>query len=60
MALTLAPFVDATILVVSESTRAADPMILRDEIEAVGGRIAGVVVNRSTYRLPGFLARLAG
>jgi len=60
MALTLAPFVDATILVVSESTRAADPMILRDEIEAVGGRIAGVVVNRSTYRAPGFLARLTG
>lgn len=60
MALTLAPFVDATILVVSESTRAADPMILRDEIEAVGGKIAGVVVNRSTYRPPGFLARLTG
>ena len=60
MALTLAPFVDATILVVSESTRAADPMILRDEIEAVGGRIAGVVVNRSTYRAPGFLTRLTG
>ena len=35
-------------------------MILRDEIEAVGGRIAGVVVNRSTYRAPGFLARLTG
>lgn len=60
MALTLAPFVDATILVVSESTRAADPMILRDEIEAVGGKIAGVVVNRSTYRAPGFLTRLTG
>ncbi|MGV9005366.1 MAG: hfsB [Brevundimonas sp.] len=60
MALTLAPFVDATVLVVSESTRAGDPMILRDEIEAVGGRIAGVVVNRSTYRAPGFLARLTG
>jgi hypothetical protein len=33
---------------------------LRDEIEAVGGRIAGAVMNRSTYKAPGFLKRLAG
>ena len=61
MAITLAPFVDATVLVVAaESTSAADPLILRDEIEAAGGKIAGVVVNRSTYRPPAFLRRLTG
>jgi len=61
MAITLAPFVDATVLVVAaESTSAADPLILRDEIEAAGGKIAGVVVNRSTYKPPAFLKRLTG
>lgn len=60
-AITLAPFVDATVLVVAaDSTAANEPLILRDEIEAVGGRIAGVVVNRSTYNPPAFLRRLAG
>lgn len=61
MAITLAPVVDATVLVVAAgSTAAGDPLILRDEIEAAGGRIAGVVVNRSTYRPPAFLRRLTG
>ena len=60
-AITLAPFVDATVLVVAAETHSAGaPLILRDEIEAVGGRIAGVVVNRSTYDPPGFLKRLTG
>lgn len=60
-AITLAPFVDATVLVVAaETTAANEPVILRDEIEAVGGRIIGVVVNRSTYRAPAFLRRLTG
>jgi Mrp family chromosome partitioning ATPase len=57
----LAPFVDATVLVVAaETTAANEPVMLRDEIEAVGGRIAGVVVNRSRYKTPGFLKRLTG
>ncbi len=61
MAITLAPFVDATVLVVAaETTAANEPVILRDEIEAVGGFIAGVVVNRSTYKPPAFLRRLVG
>lgn len=61
VAIVLAPFVDATILVVAaETTAANEPVILRDEIEAVGGRIAGVVVNRSRYKPPGFLKRLTG
>lgn len=61
LAITLSPFVDATVLVVAaETTAANEPVILRDEIEAAGGRIAGVVINRSTYRAPGFLRRLTG
>ena len=61
LAIMLAPFVDATVLIVAaESTAANEPVILRDEIEAVGGRIAGVVVNRSTYTPPAFLRRLTG
>lgn len=61
MSITLAPFVDATVMVVAaESTEAGDPLILRDEIEAAGGKIAGVVVNRSTYQPPAFLKRLTG
>ena len=61
VAILLAPYVDFTVLVVSAGTTAAnEPVILRDEIEAVGGRIAGVVVNRSTYKPPPFLSRLTG
>lgn len=61
LCLTLAPYVDATVLIVAaETTAANEPVILRDEIESVGGRIAGVVVNRSTYRPPAFLKRLTG
>lgn len=61
LSITLAPYVDATVLVVAAgSTAPGEPVILRDEIEAAGGKIAGVVVNRSTYNPPGFLRRLAG
>ncbi|RZJ19484.1 MAG: hfsB [Brevundimonas sp.] len=61
MALTLAPYVDFLLLVVAaDTTEANQPLILRDEIEAVGGRIAGVVVNRQRWSPPGFLQRLTG
>ena len=61
LCITLAPYVDATVLIVAaESTAANEPVIRRVEIESVGGRIAGVVVNRSTYRPPAFLRRLTG
>ena len=61
MAITLAPFVDATVLVVAaDGAAASEPLMLRDEIEAVGGKIAGVVVNRSSYNPPAFLRRLMG
>jgi len=61
LSITLSPFVDATVLVVAAGTTSAnEPVILRDEIESAGGRIAGVVVNRSTYKPPTFLRRLTG
>jgi Mrp family chromosome partitioning ATPase len=60
LAITLAPYVDATILVVAAEGSPDGSVGLRDEIEAVGGRIAGVVVNRSTYKPPAFLRRLVG
>lgn len=61
MAIMLAPVVDFMVLVVaSETTEAEPPLILRDEIEGVGGRIAGVVVNRQRWAPPGFLRRLTG
>ena len=61
LALTLAPYVDASILVVAaETTEAVAPVALRDEIISVGGRIAGAVMNRATYSPPAFLRRAAG
>ena len=61
MAIILAPLVDATVIVVAaESTRPEEPLALRDELEAAGGRIAGIVMNRSTWSAPGFLRRLTG
>jgi Mrp family chromosome partitioning ATPase len=61
MAITLAPFVDASIIVVAaETTAAGETVSLRDEIDAVGGHIAGVVMNRLTWTPPAILKRLAG
>jgi len=48
------------LVVAAESTATNEPLMLRDEIEAVGGKIAGVVVNRSTWNPPAFLRRLTG
>jgi Mrp family chromosome partitioning ATPase len=60
-AIAFAPYVDATVIVVAaETTGAAGPAALRDEIEGVGGRIAGVVMNRARWKPPGFIQRLAG
>lgn len=61
LSLVLAPLVDASILVVAaEGEGVSQPVALRDELEAAGGRIAGLVMNRSRYKAPGFLGRLAG
>ena len=61
MILTLAPLADATVLVVAaETTDAAGPVALRDEIDAQGGRIAGVVMNRAKWKPPALLKRFIG
>lgn len=58
LAATLAPLVDLTVLVVAaETTPAGQAAALRDLIVTAGGQIAGVVLNRSTYRPPGPLRR---
>lgn len=60
-ALILAPLVDATVIVVAaETTDAGEAVALRDEIEAVGGRLAGVVMNRARWKPPAFVERLTG
>ena len=58
-ALALAPMMDATVLVVgAERSDAALHAGLRDAINATGGQVAGVVLNRVRVRAPGFLRKL--
>lgn len=53
---TIAPFMDATVLVVAaDQGDAAAPAALKDSIIAAGGRCAGLVFNRASVRPPGFL-----
>jgi len=58
-ALTIAPFVDFTVLVVAaDAGDAGGPAALRDAIHAAGGQCAGLVFNRATVASPGFLKAL--
>ena len=58
-ALTVAPFVDFTILVVAaEEPDTQAPAQLRDAIEQVGGRCAGIVFNRARIETPAFVRRM--
>ncbi len=55
-AVIVAPFMDATVLVVAADgadTRA--PAAVRDAIEQAGGRCAGIVFNRARIEPPRFL-----
>lgn len=55
-ALTVAPFMDQTVLVVaSDQPDVRAPAQLRDAITAAGGRPAGVFFNRAQIEAPGFL-----
>ncbi len=61
MAILLAPYIDATIIVVgAETTAASEAVALRDEIDAAGGSIAGIVMNRMQWQPPAILRRLTG
>jgi Mrp family chromosome partitioning ATPase len=60
-ALTVAPFVDFSVLVVSAGeldTQA--PAQLRSAIEQGGGRCAGIVFNRAEIETPRFVRRMLG
>ena len=60
-ALTAAPYVDATVLVVSaDDPDTKGPAALRSAVEQAGGRCAGLVFNRARIETPGFVKRLLG
>lgn len=55
-AMTLAPFMDATVLVVSaDGSNVRRTTALRDGIVAAGGRCAGIVFNRAQVEAPAFI-----
>ena len=57
-ALTVAPFIDQTVLVVAaDQPDVRSPALLRDAIVTAGGRCAGVFFNRARVEPPGFLRR---
>ena len=58
-AMTIAPFIDFTILVVAaDGDDATGPTALRDAIQAAGGQCAGLVFNRASVETPSFLKAL--
>jgi len=59
VAMTIAPFVDFTVLVVAaDEADATGPVALRDAIHAAGGQCAGIVFNRAQVETPSFLKAL--
>ena len=57
-ALTVAPFMDQTVMVVAAGeTDVRAPARVRDAIGAAGGTVAGVFFNRTTVATPSFLKR---
>ncbi len=58
-AVTIAPFVDQSVLVVAaERGEPRRTALLRDAIDGVGGHVAGLFFNRAVVRQPGFLRGL--
>ncbi|MDB5429213.1 MAG: hypothetical protein JWP35_329 [Caulobacter sp.] len=54
--LTVAPFMDQTVLVVAaDEPDVKPPALLRDALATAGGRTAGVFFNRAQIQAPGFL-----
>ena len=57
----LAPYIDATVLVISaEDTRVPVAAHLRDELEATGARIPGIVFNKRRFYIPDFIYNRMG
>lgn len=59
-ALTLAPFADAVVLIVREGADVTAHLNFKDQLEAAGARVKGVVLNRSTYQTPPLIKKLIG
>ena len=60
-ALTMAPFMDYSVLVVAAEGRdTRGPAALRDAIDQAGGRCAGLVFNRAQIAPPKFVKRILG
>jgi len=58
-AVTLAPFMDQTVLVVAaDEADVRAPALLRDAVAAAGGEVAGLFFNRMTVKPPDFLKGL--
>jgi hypothetical protein len=58
-AMTVAPFMDQTILVVAaDEADVRAPAQLRDAVNGAGGHVAGLFFNRATVKPPAFLKAL--
>lgn len=51
-ALMMAPFMDEVVIVVGENAAVEPPLKLKEQILTAGGRVAGMVINKSTYQPP--------
>lgn len=56
-ALKLAPFMDDVIIVLGENAEVGGPIRLKEQIQSVGGRISGMIINKSTYKPPKMLRK---
>lgn len=60
VALALAPYADAVVMVVREGLDVAEHLAFKSQLEAAGAQIKGIVLNRATYQPPKLLKKLVG
>ncbi len=51
-ALMIVPFMDDVVIVVGENSAIEPPLKLKEQILSAGGRVTGMIINRSTYQPP--------
>ncbi len=59
-ALRLAPFMDDIVMVIGESASVTAPKAAKEQLQAAGGRVSGIVINKATYRAPRALEKMLG
>lgn len=59
-ALMMAPFMDDVVIVVGENAAVEPPLKLKEQILSAGGRVTGMVINRSTYQAPTLMKKFMG